>query len=342
MNAIVFESLPEDLMLTTLRDALKVADPTDVILSSDSYRNIAKLVHPDRHPMHETLAREAFQLLNDLQNAPVKRMLALPYAPKQKLGSGDIADTYLIDFDDGSPAVLKIAREDSDNDLMMAEARALNHIQRNSSYDTKEHFLPHVLMSGVEQGHAFNVLAYDPMISTSPLDYFPLTQFGQELDHKAVGWLWNRIVSGLMVAQDEGYIHGAITPDNLLVDPATHSVVIIDWVHASQNQSPIMTMSEDWDIIYPPEIRNKLAPLPSTDIYMAARSVLWATMNNPLPAPMLRYFAWCINDIFGQRPNDLKLLLEQWENVLFGELAWKREFILFQNAPIRVDWNWFA
>ena len=96
------------------------------------------------------------------------------------------------------------------------------------------------------------------------------------LDARDVAWMWRRLLVALGLAHRAGVVHGAVLPRHVLIEPAAHGVVLVDWCFsaAGRQHDPGdgARPRRDW---YPEEVPRKRPCGPGTDIAMASRCMSW-------------------------------------------------------------------
>ena len=203
------------------------------------------------------------------------------------------------------------------------------------------HYIP-MLHRFDADGQVFNVVEFKSDRHSSPDLFYTLAEIKNisegEIPIKVIGWLWRRILGGLIFPHHEGFINCGITPDSIWIDPASHSVVLMDWYNASKHQDQPRLIVPKWRLMYPPEILAKDLPTPATDICMAAKVMLWAFPG--MPPEMKLYFSVLAQDSVRARISDIDLLLKEWDRVMYDRLNWKREFVPFEFNP-QINWEWW-
>lgn len=203
--------------------------------------------------------------------------------------SGDIADVFHGKNEAGKRVVLKIVRNAANNDLMLAEQAALKSLKADLKA-VKLH-TPDLMDSfEVKQGgtkRRVNVFRWLE-------GYFTLRKVREAyrtgLDIRDAAWMWNRLLGALAGAHASGIVHGAVTPDNFMVCPQVpkderHNGVLVDWCFAVKEGQKVKAMSPPWRDCYPQEIPLKMAVDPSTDIYMAAKCMIYLVAQNSSAIP---------------------------------------------------------
>ena len=191
--------------------------------------------------------------------------------------------------------LVKIAADPTCNPLLEAEARVLKKLQNAAWNPTApiRQFLPVLLDSFLVSNEHYqqfrvNVMRYSPEhVSLSDI----MQAFTGGLDPRDAAWIARRVVAQAQSAQLAGLVHGAITPDHVLVHPTSHEPLHIGWLHAvevsGKKTGCIEFVIDRWKDWYPPEVFAKKSPDHRTDIYMAAKTVIWLfggdTATNDMP-----------------------------------------------------------
>jgi serine/threonine protein kinase len=295
---------------------------SDLVMDSSpaaAYRMLVKLVHPDVAPAGRgPAATQAFARLSALWAERDGRLFSTGRATYRVGGvaaAGDIADLYAVDG-----ALLKVPRQPGDNDLMQAEASAL------SSLDTA--YAPRLLESFTHEDtdrarRTVNVIArQDGFVSLAEVH----AAYPGGLDPRDVAWMWRRLLTGLGWAHRAGLVHGAVLPEHVLIHPAEHGLVLVDWCYSVPSGTPVPAVVAKHRAAYPPEVLAKQPASAATDIYLATGLMLRLTRN---PPEALRRFArGCRYDRPRMRPQDAWRLLEEFDELL-GDLYGPRRFRAF-------------
>ena len=332
------------------------------------FHSLAKATHPDGFPPAGRAEAEAvFQKVTALWREAEQRIKSGLYgtgkpsaAPitittrrwsfeiESSFAAGDIANLYRAKATriglPAVPAILKIARGSSDNDLIRNEAIVLRELRAGKG-DVERHFshyLPELLTTfRVDDGtggggRAANALKFAD-------GYVPLETIvshhsvGLPLRH--VGWMWNRILEALAFVHSKRVVHGAIAPAHLLYHPVDHGLLLIGWsaaiLDAPAAQEHIQIISKTYKDCYPPEVFAKSVPTPALDLYMAARAMLYAlnggrleesfpsslpkSLAGFLKASLIKHPAHRMRDALGAR-KDLEDILAS----LYGSPSYQR------------------
>ncbi len=317
------------------------------------YRRIARVLHPDLYPDpdQKALAEQAFTRMTDMHHkahdainndtygevkplAEIETKLATHRIIKG-FATGDIADVYLAESEIAgatTPTLVKIVRSSIDNDLMQAEEKALRILGSDTAEEQWRPFVSTLVDSFAfaetgKPNRQANVIALvdKNFVNLAQLkdEYFP-----RGLDPKHMAWIWRRLLCAIGFAHDNGIVHGAVVPTNILIEPEKHGVILIDWCYSSTEKksalTPIQAVVDKYRDWYPLEVTEKISPNAGTDIAMAARSMIFLCGGNPLtgelpdsiPVPMQRHFKGCIVASQMGRPDNAFRLLAEFDDLL--------------------------
>lgn len=246
------------------------------------------------------------------------------------LGEGLISSIHRATISDGDPKrqyFVKISRHPKDNDLLEREYRNLMilhvpgrslaeedffKIQRN--YLPKPEELFYVAGSGGVQRRVL-------LLSTPTGDGYTLEQllkmpkFKNGIDRKHMYWIYRRILLTLLLVHTKKIVHGAVTPNHVLVFPKEHGLVLLDWsTSVWQNKEHISVVDPDWRSFYPPEVFRKEKTTPTVDLYMAAQTMLHCV--DELPNSVRNALNECTSVDVSHRPADALTLYGSFERVI--------------------------
>ena len=270
-----------------------------------SYRRLAQLVHPDTHP-DDSHAASAFAKLSILW-----RQHQDGHGPL--VARGDIANLYQV-----SQGLLKVARDPADNDLMRAETIALAALRTRVERPFQAYFPEPVRAqrrrdpdSGVD--HRANVIGQ--LTGFRSLAEVRAA-FPAGIDPQDAAWMWRRLLVAIGAAHRAGLIHGAVLPDHVMVHPAEHGLVLVDWCYScpapASRVRAVVRRYLDW---YPPEVLSGQPAGPDLDIWLATRCMTELTGGH-LPAPMAAFARGCLLAGPRRRPADAWPLLAELDELL--------------------------
>jgi hypothetical protein len=308
-----------------------------------TYRALAKALHPDRVPVDRIgEATAAFARLSTLWSGASQPTITsgrATYRIGALLGQDEIADYRAAAASMSATVdevVLKIAHRPADNDLLRSEAVLLDRV-RAAAGARHEAYLPGLResleyrdeVSGADR--TVIVFARLPgMVSLATV----AAVHPDGLDARDVAWMWRRLLVAIGLAHRAGVVHGAVVPDNVLVEPSDHGLVLVNWcyaVPASGTVPALLGRYRDW---YAPEIARRGAATPGSDIYLATRCMV-ALMGEAAPPALGRFARGCLLPSAAARPDDAGRLLAELDEVLgavYGPRRY-RPFVMPTTAP---------
>lgn len=234
------------------------------------------------------------------------------------LGTGDLCDVFSA-CADGRPYVLKMPCVGDCDSLLDKEQAVLKQLHEQS--DSYSAYFPRpVEMFRVGDRHCS---VFD-MESEYVLASEMLERYPHGLDGRHIAWIFNRMLEALGFVHKCGWIHGAVLPPHLLFDPESHGLRLIGWTHVERLHARLHVVPRRFKSWYPPECYRREAATRATDIYLAAKSVVWLAGGDPLASTMpthvpveLRSFVErCLADSPAERPQDAWKLHEEFKELL--------------------------
>jgi serine/threonine protein kinase len=296
----------------------------DSVKMKTVYRMLARIVHPDRVDIDrrdmaaelfaklESFYREAQGTHTRLGTSQSSTATGLSTTTRQfsvttqETKWCDIATCYRATASSVNGAkqesFVKLARQRVDNDLMAAEANALELLW--SGDPKRAMFFPKLI-------ETFGVRTPAQQVRANALEWLDgfvnlervRAAYPGGIDPLDMAWMWRRILWALDYAHGKHLVHGAVFPQNILIHPSQHGVILADWCYSSLKRGAIylplkaiVAVRRDW---YPSEVLAKQPATPSLDIVLAARSMVYLMNGNPVtgalttaaPVEMRTYFA---------------------------------------------------
>ena len=327
---------------------------------------LARIVHPDHATADcKTVAADAFRDLNALRHKAEEAIGRGTYETpidNTAVDSGD-ADSFELasagmvfrfrntPYREGDlsilyqgtakgsmtgPVLAKVARDPSMNGLLEQEAV---HMRRAADAPVGTplarvaRFLPRLidtmLITG-EKNTRFraNVFRLDSdLVSVADI----MRAYPAGLEASQAAWVARRTIAQTLAASMLGVVHGAITPDHVLVNPFTHDPVHIGWAHAIA-KGRITQVIDRWKDIYPPEVFAKKDADHRTDIYMAGATIVRllggtverASLPATVPSGVSKLVLRCLEETPARRPQDGAQLLAEFTTIIRRE--WGRTY----------------
>jgi hypothetical protein len=253
------------------------------------------------------------------------------YMPIRLLASGDTADIYLAttagELNDNTDALylLKIAREPEGNAHLDTERKTLVRLLGAVGSTTYRNYLPALIDSFTTAGRVpkrINVFGW-------ATGFYTLEQVHEQhpaLDSRHLAWIFNRLLTVLGFSHRQNVIHGAVLPCHALIHAAGHGLQLVGWgqsVRVGQRIRTVPPRYQDW---YPAEVQHHLAASPATDLFLAARCLIYLAGGDPVtsrmpeavPPPMQRFLKTCLLESAAMRPDDAWAIMEDFDKLLHG------------------------
>lgn len=256
----------------------------------------------------------------DLRSMPTLASACRIYRLAASLTPGDLCDVhYALSAD--RAFLLKTARRPGCDGLLAKERQVLGQLQRQAGRSSYGEYFPvptELFRSGNQLVSAFEWR--EGFFSAGEI----LRHYRRGVDGRHVAWMFNRVLEALGFVHQQGWIHGAVLPPHLLFHAASHGLQLIGWTHAERRDTPLRVVPRKFKAWYPPECRRRAAATPATDIYLAAKSMIWLAGGNPhsdsmsdhLPSALRRCLLECISDRPSRRPQHAWSLHQEFRQLL--------------------------
>lgn len=336
---------------------------TDVVgaLDEDRDKRVRRAraeLHPDRHTGTDRIqAEHAFARLEELL-ANEKKHRAAKHEARMEIVTkrntylldglaykGLVANLYNIKYTrDGKEkhGLLKIARSPRDSDLIVAEGDVLKAVYKaRNDQDEPDRRIPfyprpeevftyrdgvsHIDRRAIAQRRFSGFVSLDQV-----LKHFP-----HGLDVRDLAWIWRRVLVGISLAHDLGYVHGSLTPGHILIHPKVHGVQLIGWGQSVPIDGRVKVLGDPDSSYFPPEILNKEPASTASDIYTLSKTFQRAI--DPHTPGSLRFNAFANGCTFERakgRPQSALGLLGEY-NELLEKAFGPRKFRSFPDFPGR-------
>ena len=280
------------------------------------FRKLARLTHPDTHP-GDRRAAEAFARL-----AALWQRRTHTTTNGKLVARGDLANLY-----EHEQGLLKLVRDHADSDLIDREANALRTLKTRAD----KRYLPYVPVLIESQ------LRKDPATGTTRranvigrLDGFVTlaevkAAYPDGLDPRDAAWMWRRLLVAIGLASQAGLIHAAVLPEHVMIHPADHGLVLVDWCYALEApQGRPVAVPARYKSWYPAEILDRQPAGPDLDIYLATKTMT-DLIGNAISPQLAAFAQGCLLKNPARRPQDAWHLLGELDEV-FGRLYGPRKF----------------
>lgn len=162
------------------------------------------------------------------------------------------------------------------------------------------------------------------------------------IDPKDMAWIFRRLLVPLGATHRAGYLHGALTPQHVLIHPEMHGLALIDWTHAvpvPKDGEPGVPLA-DYDSTWFPAEADTTHVGTHSEVFMAANLMSWLLGGDPanlvlpsgLPREIRIFLSVCLKADWERRPDDAWKVLHDFDNAI--ERLWgKKKFHPFHIPP---------
>lgn len=301
--------------------------------AAKNYKLLASICHPDVNE-DRVLAEEVFKKLGKWWEEAQLEMEDGKYNDPDYVGKtttittktktyqvgklfsiGDISDVY-SGFDGGKKILVKVALDPIQNQRLQNESTILKALRAKDTDVGWNKYLPNILDSFLLNGLRVNIFEYTEGLYT-------LKQVEKEYPNgvhpRAFTWMWNRILEILGWIHSNDIVHANFWPTNLLINPETHGLVVIDWTNAGPAGKIVNTTPYEYRNSVPPEMLYKKGVTPGTDLYMAAMSM--ALLSKQVGGSLKGFLNACVINNLVYREQDAWAMRKRFDSLqeaLFG------------------------
>lgn len=326
-----------NMTLEDLDFLLKNSTPDEIFATGGEKRlgQLRKVCHPDRNPGCK-IAAALYQLLDQVWDKfknPVPPITSptAKYRPVRIVATGDVSDLHFAKDDDDKEYLLKISRIAGGEALLKTEATNLKKIIDKAKGGTYVNYFPQL----VESFPAKDKIQKHINVFRNESGFFNFEEVHAQhpaLDGRHLAWIFKRLLTAIGFAHKAGVVHGSILPAHALVYPGiegqkddkAHALLLVGWGHSVETGNPLKTISAKWRDWYAPEVLAKKAAVPQTDIFMAARCMVYLAGGDPLaktmppevPKLMATFFKSLLVDGVTMRPAKAWDLYEDFSDLL--------------------------
>lgn len=252
------------------------------------YKSLIRVVHPDMYPDEDErlMAEEATKLLNAVY-ALAQEQIAdgtykeggikftaktrkESYVVKRLYAKGDLSSVYRCSWSDGV-GLCKVGLNATVNTKLEHEFAVLKEVVHKMG-----HRIPVPVDTFLVNGTRANVYKAHEGIGSFE-DLYTLEevkkQYPDGIPARAFVWVWNRMLDICITLHSEGYVHGALLPNHILINPESHLMMIVGWPHSVKIGEKITFVPKEYKWWYPNEVLDKVGAYPETDLYLAAKSM---------------------------------------------------------------------
>ena len=262
-------------------------DPGGQHAARRRFRRLSVFIHPDRvDPWYAACAEAAFTHASDLyrrwQQAATTTDAAAAIVLDGSRGSyrlgtrharGSIADLHHATDSGGAGVVIKVPNVSS-NALIDAERAALTEIAASAEGgdDWLRGYFPqlidHLTHADPVTGARRQVTVLDSLTTGFVTLAEVRAAYPGGLDPRDWVWMHRRLLRALAAAHRAGWVHTAVTADNVLIHPERHGVVLAGWSFATRPGTVPLATIPSLREHYPPESSTGSPATPAWDVFI--------------------------------------------------------------------------
>lgn len=265
-------------------DVLQVCSRADPDVIHAAFRALMKRCHPDQGGSHKVAAAitEAYRILSDpLERKKYDRERTLvnrvgkvvgDYRILEFIAEGGFGKTYKgVHIMADEPVCIKHCSNVSPTDelFLIEETKAVWNL-RHFGIPVMQNLLR------MDDGSLALVMSYIPGPTLEQI----VKKVGR-LDPEHVSWIVERALNVLMYLHHQGVVHGDIKPQNIIVQPESHNIVLVDFGLAAVKPSAASGNKGFTPMYASPEQERGEVLVPESDFYSLGMTMLFALSGNP-------------------------------------------------------------
>lgn len=177
------------------------------------------------------------------------------YRVLDRIAYGDLANVYRCRFIVNGrevEGVMKIGRDARSNQPLRNEARVLEQLHAGDRERRFHAFLPLAEESfaycqdAPSEARQANVLRVHVSIASVD-ELYTLEEVRRchpnGLDPRDMAWIWRRLLSILGFVHAQGFIHGAVLPSHVVIEPKEQKLLLVDWCNVVRRGEALQTIA---------------------------------------------------------------------------------------------------
>ena len=297
------------------------------------FRRLAALLHPDRNAGDPAVAA-AFERLvarYDEWRGPAvvvsgrRGRYTVIGSPVQ----GSVSAVYAATSESGDRVAIKVSRSASSGRFLERERAALRRLRALTDRPENTWLAPYfprlldtadLLDAGSGTTRTADVLSAHGA-AEGFVDLATVAAARPEgLDGRDWAWIHRRLLRAVAGAHLAGLVHGALVPENVLIHPEGHGVVLAGWSFASAPGEQLPGRIASRRDLYPPDANEPASA--ALDVYMVHATM--RTLLAPTQRRQLAFAAGCMQRAPRMRPAAVALL-DEYDDLL-EDLYGRRRF----------------
>jgi len=258
-------------------DVLEVSPRARPEVIGAAYKALMKIFHPDKceddrvskqlNEAHQVLSNAKSRKKYDAGKDDLEGTVVGAYRILEQIAEGGFGKTYKGEHVSlGTPVCIKHASNISpqDEEILMGEAKSI--------WDLRHFAIPAIRdILKLDDGSLALVMSYIPGPTLEQI-----IEKNGGLDAEHVCWITERCLNALMYLHYHATVHGDVKPQNIIIQPSSHTVVLVDY-----GLSVVRPNSSSKSLGYtphfaPPEQIKGMPLLPESDYYSLGMTMVYA------------------------------------------------------------------
>lgn len=260
--------------MTDFYKVLEVDPKASTEVIEAAYRALAKKNQDDENRLKKLNAAKSVlfdqkkRKKYDNQEEPETGKVVGGYRIVEKIAEGGFGTTYkAVHVMTGCPVCIKHAAtiSASDEALLMEEAK--------SCWDLRHWGIPSMrdILKMPDKSLAL-VMSYVPGPTLAQI----VEKHPEGIEPEHVAWITERILNILKYLHFHGVVHGDVKPQNIIVQPESHTVTLVDYGLSAVRPSGKTGAKGYTPFFASPEQKAGKTPIPETDLYGLGMSIIFA------------------------------------------------------------------
>lgn len=299
-----------------IEDAIKLAarDP-QAFFGNDPHavlREWMVTTHPDRWlGLNEEIAKGWFTTLSELAEQSKLRESIGSYRVVRKLPDGDLCQISVCEkggelYLAKKPIVKAVG-------VLKRESTNLNAVVSRANSVAK-----HLFPKFIENVDGANVLEYgENLESIAAL----ASRYPRGINGRHIGWISKRVLLALTWTHAAGIVHGAVTPEHILVCKENHGIVLCDWIFSGKVGDAIKFVPRKHKDSYPAFATKSKTLSFRLDVALAGKSIA-SIMGDDTPSRLRNFVSAMAAGTVGDDANELHADLSELLDRVFGVPKW--------------------
>lgn len=252
---------------------LQVDPKADEEVIQAAYRALVKIHSKDDQQMvrlndARSVLTSAKRVDHDEALNPKGKRIIGEYRILEKISEGGFGTTYKAEHTTlGSLVCIKHASHITPTDecILLEEAKAM--------WELRHYGIPAVRgLLRMSDGSLSLVMSYIPGPTLAQL----LEKYPDGLDPEHVAWITERILNILRYLHMHGVVHGDLKPQNVIIQPESHTLVLVDYGLSVVKPRSITEAKGYTEYFCAPEQIEGKPPIPQTDLYGLGMTIIYA------------------------------------------------------------------